>query len=205
VSQLAVVLVLLKRVALLSMVIGVSVRCTCDSGRCGRPVRWVAVAQCEAWAWWRCTVMLFCPTEDRGRPTAGYPALRCWLCCWVMVVLRMCLGCCSLSYIFNVCCVSRKYKYTANYKKTEWNLSKQLVYCVRGMSVGCYSSTPTLLAATDITRTQNTNCCLCSASWRWERSARNMYRPLIHYKLNKKVHHVGFTVLIYYDARSTKH
>jgi hypothetical protein len=60
VSQLAVVVVLEKRVALLLVGIGVSVRCTCDSGRCGRPVRWVAVAECDAWAWWRlyCDVVL---------------------------------------------------------------------------------------------------------------------------------------------------
>jgi hypothetical protein len=76
VSQLAVVVVLEKRVALFSVVIGECVGCTCDSGRCGRHVRWVAVAECAAWAWWRCTVILFCLIEDRGRPTAGYPALR---------------------------------------------------------------------------------------------------------------------------------
>jgi hypothetical protein len=58
--------VLEKRVALLSVVIGVCDGCTCDSGRCGRPVRWVAVAECGAWAWWRCTAVLLCPIEDRG-------------------------------------------------------------------------------------------------------------------------------------------
>jgi hypothetical protein len=97
VSKLAVVMVLEKRVALLSVVIGVCVGCTCDSGRCGRPVRWFAVAVCAAWAWWRRTVMLFCPIGDRGRPTAGYLALRYWLSCWVMFALRMCLACFSLS------------------------------------------------------------------------------------------------------------
>jgi hypothetical protein len=40
-----------------------------------------------------------------------------------------------------------------------------------------------LLAATC---TQNTNCYLCSTFWRWANSARNMYRPLIHNKLNIK-------------------
>jgi hypothetical protein len=49
---------------------------------------------------------------------------------------------------------------------------------------------------TDITRTQYTNCCLCSASWRWASSAQNMYRLLFHNKLNiQKVHLVGFIVL----------
>jgi hypothetical protein len=89
VSQLAVLVVLEKRVALLSVVIGVCVRCTCDSGRCGLPMQWVAVAECAAWAWWGCTAMLFCPIEDRWRPTVGYPALRHWVSCWVMVALRM--------------------------------------------------------------------------------------------------------------------
>jgi hypothetical protein len=82
VSQLAVIVVLEKCVALLLVVIRVCVGCTCDSGRCGRPVRWVAVAECAAWAWWRCTVMWFCPIEDRGGLTAGYPALRTCLACF---------------------------------------------------------------------------------------------------------------------------
>jgi hypothetical protein len=93
VSQLAVVVVLEKRVALLSVVIGVCVGCTCDCGRCGRPVRRVAVGECAAWAWWRCTVMLFCPIEDQGGPKAGYPALRYCVSCWAMVALRTCLAC----------------------------------------------------------------------------------------------------------------
>jgi hypothetical protein len=66
VSLLAVVVVLEKRGALLSVVIGVCVGCTCDSGWCGRPVRWVDAAECAAWTWWRCTVMFLCPIEDRG-------------------------------------------------------------------------------------------------------------------------------------------
>jgi hypothetical protein len=35
-------------------------------------------------------------------------------------------------------------------------------------------------------------------------SARNMYRPLIHNKLSTKSASRWFTILIYYDARSTK-
>jgi hypothetical protein len=77
VSQLAVVVVLERCVASLSVVIGVCVECTCDFGRCGRPVRWVAVVECAAWAWWRCTAVLLCPIENLWRPTAGCPALRC--------------------------------------------------------------------------------------------------------------------------------
>jgi hypothetical protein len=42
-----------------SVVIGVCVGCTCESGRCGRPVRWVAEAECAAWAWWGCTEVSF--------------------------------------------------------------------------------------------------------------------------------------------------
>jgi hypothetical protein len=75
VSQLAVVVVLEKRVTLLSVVIGVCVGCTCDSGRCGRPVLWVAVAECAEWAWWRCTVMLFCPIEDRGEADGRFSSV----------------------------------------------------------------------------------------------------------------------------------
>jgi hypothetical protein len=53
---LAVVVELEKHVALLSVVIGACVGCTCDSGWCGSPVRWVDVAECAAWEWWRHTV-----------------------------------------------------------------------------------------------------------------------------------------------------
>jgi hypothetical protein len=41
------------------------------------------------------------------------------------------------------------------------------------------------LQPTDITRTQYTQCHLCSASWRWASNARNMQRPLILNKLDK--------------------
>jgi hypothetical protein len=93
---------------------------------------------------------------------------------------------------------------------------RHLVYCVRVMSVGCTRIGVEL--PTDITRTQYTKCCLYSASWGWASNARNMYRPLILNKLNKKCimlvslywytvmrgqHHYIFTILIYCDARST--
>jgi hypothetical protein len=46
--------------------------------------------------------------------------------------------------------------------------------------------TSNLVAATDITRMQYTNYRLCSTSWRWASSARNMYRLSIHNNLNTK-------------------
>jgi hypothetical protein len=46
------------------------------------------------------------------------------------------------------------------------------------------------------TCTQYTKCCLCRISWGWASNAWNMQRPLILNKLNKKVHHIGFTILI---------
>jgi hypothetical protein len=57
VSQLDVVVELEKRcVALLSVVIGLRVGCTCDSGWCSSRVRWVDAAERAAWAWWQGTV-----------------------------------------------------------------------------------------------------------------------------------------------------
>jgi hypothetical protein len=56
VSQFDVVVDLERRVALMSVVIRACVGCTCDSGWCGSPVRWVDAAECAAWAWLRCTV-----------------------------------------------------------------------------------------------------------------------------------------------------
>jgi hypothetical protein len=52
--------------------------------------------------------------------------------------------------------------------------------------VGDTSSTPVLVQPTNITRTQYTKCRLCSASWGWASNARNILRPLILNKLNKK-------------------
>jgi hypothetical protein len=68
VSQLAVVVELEERcVALLSVVIGACVGCTCDSGWCGNPVQWIDAAECSAWAWWRCAVeVAVSDIEDRG-------------------------------------------------------------------------------------------------------------------------------------------
>jgi hypothetical protein len=48
------------------------------------------------------------------------------------------------------------------------------------------SSSPILVQPTDTTRTQCTKCRMCSTSWGWASTARNMYRPLILNKLNKK-------------------
>jgi hypothetical protein len=64
--------------------------------------------------------------------------------------------------------------------------------CVRVMSVGCNRigvelvSPTVLLQPTDITPTQYTKCHLFSASWWWANNGRNMQRPLILNKLNKK-------------------
>jgi hypothetical protein len=70
-----------------------------------------------------------------------------------------------------------------------------LVYCTRVIFVGCtrievrvhqdWSWTSILVQPTDITRTQYTQCRLCSTSWGWASYVRNMYRPLILNKLNK--------------------
>jgi hypothetical protein len=51
---------------------------------------------------------------------------------------------------------------------------RHLVYCVRGMSVGCGSFTAVVAQPSNITRTQYTKCRLCSASWEWASNARNM-------------------------------
>jgi hypothetical protein len=48
------------------------------------------------------------------------------------------------------------------------------------------SSTPILVQPTDITRTQYNKCRLWSASWGWASNARNMQRPLVLNKLNRK-------------------
>jgi hypothetical protein len=55
---------------------------------------------------------------------------------------------------------------------------RDLVYCVRMMSVGCGTS-----RTTDIIRTQYNKCNLCSASCWWVSTARNTWRPLILNKL----------------------
>jgi hypothetical protein len=75
-----------------------------------------------------------------------------------------------------------------------------------GILCVCYiSGIPNLVQPTDITRMQYTKCHWCSASWRWASNAWNMERPLIINKLNEECITLVFTMLIYYDARSTKH
>jgi hypothetical protein len=61
-------------------------------------------------------------------------------------------------------------------KREDWN----------GTDISETSSTPILVQPTIIPRTKNIKCCLCFASWGWASNARNMYRPLILNKLNKK-------------------
>jgi hypothetical protein len=50
----------------------------------------------------------------------------------------------------------------------------------------CLLAAPTRMQPTDITRTQYTDCWLCSVSWRWASSAGDRQRPLIHNKMNTK-------------------
>jgi hypothetical protein len=77
----------------LSVVIGVRVGCTRDPGWCGRPVRWVDVAECAAWAWWKCTVMLLCPIEDRGEADSRLSSV---------IVLRVLLGDGCVTYVLGL-------------------------------------------------------------------------------------------------------
>jgi hypothetical protein len=64
---------------------------------------------------------------------------------------------------------------------------RNLVYCMRVMSVGCTRvGVEILVQPTDITHMQNTKCYLWSTSRGWASSAQNIYRPLILDKLNKK-------------------
>jgi hypothetical protein len=73
---------------------------------------------------------------------------------------------------------------------------RNLVHCVRVMSVGCYQVQPT-----DTTRTQYNKFRLRCASWRWASNAPNMYIPLILNKLNKKcITLVLLYWLVYYNC-----
>jgi hypothetical protein len=88
-------------------------------------------------------------------------------------------------------------------------LHKQhFVYCVRVMPVGCDTTAVTtaiVAQPTDITRTQYTNCRLFSSSWGWAGNARNRSRLLIPNKIEWKVYHIGFIMLMCYDVRSATH
>jgi hypothetical protein len=64
----------------------------------------------------------------------------------------------------------------AHHKREDWN----------GTGISDTSSTPIVLQPTNITRTKYTKRCLCWVFWGWASNARNMYRPLILNKLNKK-------------------
>jgi hypothetical protein len=79
-SGLDVAVELEKRVDLLSVVTGACVGCTCDSSWCGSPVRWVDVAECVAWAWWRCTVDV-AVSDFRPRGGRWQVIQRCSIAC----------------------------------------------------------------------------------------------------------------------------
>jgi hypothetical protein len=53
------------------------------------------------------------------------------------------------------------------------------------------------------THMQYTNCCLCNASWRWASNARNLYRPLVHNKLNTESASRWFYYTYEYTLRCT--
>jgi hypothetical protein len=109
-----------------------------------------------------------------------------------------------MHFLFSLLLIKDLYMFQALLAQPQEALHKRHLVCfVRVMSLGCTRIEVELVQPTDITRTQYTKCRLCSNSWGWASNAQNMYRPLILNKL--KVHHVGFTILIYYDARSAKH
>jgi hypothetical protein len=82
--------------------------------------------------------------------------------------------------------------FRALFAQPQETLHKQhLVYRVTVMSVGCTRNEMELSPLWSwcsqlTTRTQYIKCRLCSASWGYEGNARNIQRPLILDKLNKK-------------------
>jgi hypothetical protein len=86
-----------------------------------------------------------------------------------------------MHFSFNLLIIKGLYMFRALLAHPHEALHKRnFVYCVR-----IVGETATVPQPTDSIRTQYTKCLLWSASWGWASNARNMYRPLIHNKLNE--------------------
>jgi hypothetical protein len=104
--------------------------------------------------------------------------------CWLCIIVYQYNETNVMHFSFNLLRIKGLYMFRALLAHPQELIYKRhLGYCVRVMSVGCF--TATVPQPTDITRTQYTKCRLCNASWGWASNARNMQRPLILNKLNE--------------------
>jgi hypothetical protein len=133
--------------------------------------KWVAVP---------CTVSV--KVKLASRCLGALAKLRKWILAWsYLMFCWTCIAVCQYSetnvmhFLLNLSSSKSLYMFRVLLAHLQEALHKlHLVYCVRVKSVGCASFTPILVQPTDITHMQYTKCLLCSASWRWGSSARNM-------------------------------
>jgi hypothetical protein len=106
--------------------------------------------------------------------------------CWPCIVVYQYSKTNVMHFLLNLLRIKGLYMFRALLAHLQEAVHKRhLVYCVHVMSVGCTRIGVELQSWCSQYK-QYTKCRLCSASWRWASSARNMYRPLILSKLNKK-------------------
>jgi hypothetical protein len=104
------------------------------------------------------------------------------------------------NFVFSLLWINSIYMFQALLAYHQEALHKQqLVYCVGMVSAGCYqswsgtgvgwtdtSSTPTLVESSRHNKHAIYQLLFVQCSWSWASSAQNMYRLLIHNKLNTK-------------------
>jgi hypothetical protein len=85
--------------------------------------------------------------------------------CWPCIVIYQWSKTNKMHFLFNLLRINSLYMLRPLLTHLQEATHKQqLVYWERVMSVGCYESWQQLA---DVTHMQYTNCCLCSAFWRW--------------------------------------
>jgi hypothetical protein len=110
--------------------------------------------------------------------------------CWPCIIVHQYSETNVMHFLFSLLRINGIYMFRALLAHPQEALQSGTWYiaCVlcQLAASGLECSTPILMQPTAITRTQYTKCRLWSASWGWAGNARNMYRPLILNKLNKK-------------------
>jgi hypothetical protein len=102
--------------------------------------------------------------------------------CWPRIIVYQYNETNVMHCSFNLLRIKGLYMFRALLAHPQEALHKRhLVYCVRIISVGCGTIAVKLQSYTQYTKYRS-----CSASWGWSSNARNMWRPLILNKLNKK-------------------
>jgi hypothetical protein len=113
------------------------------------------------------------------------------MACWPCIIAHQYSETNVMHFLFNIFRVNGHDRFRASLAHPQETLDKRHFGILRARCVSWLHQ----MQPTDTTRMQFTNCHLCITSWGWASDARNMYRPLILNKLNRKCILLVFTVM----------